>query len=67
MVLLFVSLTFGLNANLRKKIVTYSDFVYKELVVYAIASLHRNIPLMFDGYKPPEKKTNFRISRDRTI
>jgi hypothetical protein len=40
MVLLFVSLTFGPNANLRKKIVTYSNFVYKELVVYAIASLH---------------------------
>jgi DNA topoisomerase-2 len=39
--------------------VTYSDFVYKELVVYAIASLHRNIPSMFDGFKPSERKIIF--------
>mmetsp|Transcript_94572 Transcript_94572/g.149536 ORF Transcript_94572/g.149536 Transcript_94572/m.149536 type:complete len:1243 (-) Transcript_94572:166-3894(-) len=39
--------------------VSYTDFIDKELVLFAKANVHRSIPSMVDGLKPSQRKVLF--------
>ncbi|KAH7306210.1 hypothetical protein KP509_22G002000 [Ceratopteris richardii] len=41
------------------KIIKYSDFVNKELILFSMADLSRSIPSMVDGLKPGQRKILF--------
>ncbi|XP_047341634.1 DNA topoisomerase 2 [Impatiens glandulifera] len=42
-----------------EKLITYSDFVNKELILFSMADLQRSIPSMVDGLKPGQRKILF--------
>jgi DNA topoisomerase-2 len=44
------------QVDFKNKILTYKDFVNKELVHFSIASLARAIPHIMDGLKPGQRK-----------
>ena len=41
------------------KLIKYSDFVNKELILFSMADLQRSIPSMVDGLKPSQRKLLF--------
>ena len=41
------------------KVIKYSDFVNKELILFSMADLSRSIPSMVDGLKPGQRKILF--------
>ncbi|WOK99049.1 DNA topoisomerase 2-like [Canna indica] len=43
----------------REKLIKYSDFVNKELILFSRADLQRSIPSMVDGLKPGQRKILF--------
>ncbi|XP_024174407.1 DNA topoisomerase 2 [Rosa chinensis] len=54
------SLQSGMHLDHEEKLVTYSDFVDKELIPFSmLAVLQRSIPSMVDGLKPHQRKVLF--------
>ncbi|GMP75278.1 hypothetical protein CsSME_00032429 [Camellia sinensis var. sinensis] len=47
----------GTYLDQKEKVIKYSDFVNKELILFSMADLQRSIPSMVDGLKP-EKSTS---------
>ncbi|URE07085.1 hypothetical protein MUK42_20585 [Musa troglodytarum] len=43
----------------REKLIKYSDFINKELILFSRADLQRSIPSMVDGLKPGQRKILF--------
>ncbi|KAF6175186.1 hypothetical protein GIB67_022867 [Kingdonia uniflora] len=43
----------------KEKLIKYSDFVNKELILFSMADLQRSIPSMVDGLKPERRKILF--------
>ncbi|KAL3815095.1 hypothetical protein ACJIZ3_016363 [Penstemon smallii] len=46
----------GTYLDQSEKLVKYSDFVHKELILFSRADLQRSIPSMVDGLKPGQRK-----------
>lgn len=49
----------GTHLDQKQKLIKYSDFVHKELVLFSLADLQRSIPSMIDGLKPGQRKILF--------
>ncbi|KAE8670742.1 DNA topoisomerase 2 [Hibiscus syriacus] len=49
----------GTHLDHNEKLVNYSDFINKELILFSIADLQRSIPSMVDGLKPGQRKILF--------
>ncbi|KAK6933820.1 DNA topoisomerase, type IIA, domain A [Dillenia turbinata] len=49
----------GTFLDQREKLIKYSDFVNKELILFSMADLQRSIPSMVDGLKPGQRKILF--------
>ncbi|KAF6177130.1 hypothetical protein GIB67_005118 [Kingdonia uniflora] len=47
------------HLNQEEKLIKYSDFVNKELILFSMADLQRSIPSMVDGLKPEQRKIIF--------
>ncbi|KAG6654498.1 DNA topoisomerase 2-like isoform X1 [Carya illinoinensis] len=49
----------GTHLDQTAKLIKYSDFVNKELILFSMADLQRSIPSMVDGLKPGQRKILF--------
>ncbi|KAJ8748764.1 hypothetical protein K2173_011319 [Erythroxylum novogranatense] len=49
----------GTYLDSREKVIKYSDFINKELILFSMADLQRSIPSMVDGFKPGQRKILF--------
>ncbi|XP_020577441.1 DNA topoisomerase 2 [Phalaenopsis equestris] len=49
----------GTHLDQNEKLISYSDFVNKELILFSMADLQRSIPSMVDGLKPGQRKILF--------
>jgi DNA topoisomerase-2 len=49
----------GTHLDQEAKLIKYSDFVNKELILFSMADLQRSIPSMVDGLKPGQRKILF--------
>eukprot|EP01018_Ginkgo_biloba_P032588 Gb_11673 [translate_table: standard] len=49
----------GTFLDQSEKLIKYSDFVNKELILFSMADLQRSIPSMVDGLKPGQRKILF--------
>ncbi|KAL5543375.1 hypothetical protein UlMin_007159 [Ulmus minor] len=49
----------GTHLDQKQKLIKYSDFVHKELILFSLADLQRSIPSMVDGLKPGQRKILF--------
>ncbi|KAG6761071.1 hypothetical protein POTOM_034263 [Populus tomentosa] len=49
----------GTHLDHNQKIIKYSDFINKELILFSMADLQRSIPSMVDGLKPGQRKILF--------
>ncbi|KAH0448872.1 hypothetical protein IEQ34_022672 [Dendrobium chrysotoxum] len=49
----------GTYLDQNEKLISYSDFVNKELILFSMADLQRSIPSMADGLKPGQRKILF--------
>ncbi|KAB5541016.1 hypothetical protein DKX38_013990 [Salix brachista] len=49
----------GTYLDHNQKIIKYSDFINKELILFSMADLQRSIPSMVDGLKPGQRKILF--------
>ncbi|GMI87135.1 topoisomerase II [Hibiscus trionum] len=49
----------GTHLDHKEKLINYSDFINKELILFSIADLQRSIPSMVDGLKPGQRKILF--------
>ncbi|KAK8945392.1 DNA topoisomerase 2 [Platanthera guangdongensis] len=49
----------GTYLDHKEKLISYSDFVNKELILFSMADLQRSIPSMVDGLKPGQRKILF--------
>ncbi|KAG5531847.1 hypothetical protein RHGRI_026452 [Rhododendron griersonianum] len=49
----------GTYLDQKEKLIKYSDFVNKELILFSMADLQRSIPSMVDGLKPEQRKILF--------
>ncbi|KAK7826207.1 dna topoisomerase 2 [Quercus suber] len=49
----------GTHLDQTGKLIKYSDFVNKELILFSMADLQRSIPSMVDGLKPGQRKILF--------
>ncbi|XP_059649125.1 DNA topoisomerase 2 [Cornus florida] len=49
----------GTYLDQQEKLIKYSDFVNKELILFSMADLQRSIPSMVDGLKPGQRKILF--------
>ncbi|CAM8927292.1 unnamed protein product [Rhodiola kirilowii] len=49
----------GTFLDQTEKLVRYTDFVNKELILFSLADLQRSIPSMVDGLKPGQRKILF--------
>jgi DNA gyrase/topoisomerase IV, subunit A/C-terminal associated domain of TOPRIM len=49
----------GTYLDQSEKLIKYSDFVNKELILFSMADLQRSIPSMVDGLKPGQRKILF--------
>ncbi|XP_059462496.1 DNA topoisomerase 2 isoform X2 [Corylus avellana] len=49
----------GTHLDQEAKLIKYSDFVNKELILFSMADLQRSIPSMVDGLKPGQRKIIF--------
>ncbi|KAL4291801.1 hypothetical protein GQ457_14G024050 [Hibiscus cannabinus] len=49
----------GTHLDHNEKLINYTDFINKELILFSIADLQRSIPSMVDGLKPGQRKILF--------
>ncbi|XP_050209559.1 DNA topoisomerase 2 [Mercurialis annua] len=49
----------GTHLDQTNKLIKYSDFINKELILFSVADLQRSIPSMVDGLKPAQRKILF--------
>ncbi|XP_022152632.1 DNA topoisomerase 2 isoform X2 [Momordica charantia] len=49
----------GTHLDQTEKLIKYSDFVNKELILFSMADLQRSIPSVVDGLKPGQRKILF--------
>eukprot|EP00257_Ricinus_communis_P025444 XP_025012858.1 DNA topoisomerase 2 [Ricinus communis] len=49
----------GTHLEQKNKLIKYSDFINKELILFSVADLQRSIPSMVDGLKPAQRKILF--------
>ncbi|KAF8398402.1 hypothetical protein HHK36_017329 [Tetracentron sinense] len=49
----------GTYLDQKEKLIKYTDFVNKELILFSMADLQRSIPSMVDGLKPGQRKILF--------
>ncbi|CAN1342380.1 DNA topoisomerase 2 [Linum perenne] len=49
----------GTHLDQTAKLIKYSDFINKELILFSVADLQRSIPSMVDGLKPGQRKILF--------
>ncbi|WCJ39367.1 DNA topoisomerase 2 [Euphorbia peplus] len=49
----------GTHLDQTMKLIKYSDFINKELILFSVADLQRSIPCMVDGLKPSQRKILF--------
>lgn len=49
----------GTHLDHNEKLINYSDFINKELILFSMADLQRSIPSMVDGLKPGQRKILF--------
>ncbi|KAG5253909.1 DNA topoisomerase [Salix suchowensis] len=49
----------GTHLDQNQKLIKYSDFINKELILFSMADLQRSIPSMVDGLKPGQRKILF--------
>ncbi|KAG5564885.1 hypothetical protein RHGRI_000924 [Rhododendron griersonianum] len=49
----------GTYLDQKEKLIKYSDFVNKELILFSMADLQQSIPSMVDGLKPGQRKILF--------
>lgn len=49
----------GTHLDQADKLIKYSDFINKELILFSVADLQRSIPSMVDGLKPGQRKILF--------
>ncbi|KAI4363914.1 hypothetical protein MLD38_020075 [Melastoma candidum] len=49
----------GTYLDQKEKLIKYSDFVNKELILFSMADLQRSIPSVVDGLKPGQRKILF--------
>ncbi|CAK7330893.1 unnamed protein product [Dovyalis caffra] len=49
----------GTHLDQKQKLIKYSDFINKELILFSMADLQRSIPSMVDGLKPGQRKILF--------
>ncbi|GLT73663.1 hypothetical protein SLA2020_455040 [Shorea laevis] len=49
----------GTHLDHNEKLIKYSDFINKELILFSMADLQRSIPSMVDGLKPGQRKILF--------
>ncbi|PPR98423.1 hypothetical protein GOBAR_AA22235 [Gossypium barbadense] len=49
----------GTHLDHNDKLINYSDFINKELILFSMADLQRSIPSMVDGLKPGQRKILF--------
>ncbi|XP_068647207.1 DNA topoisomerase 2-like [Aristolochia californica] len=49
----------GTHLDQKEKLIKYSEFVNKELILFSMADLQRSIPSMVDGLKPGQRKILF--------
>ncbi|KAM7265027.1 hypothetical protein ACFE04_002710 [Oxalis oulophora] len=49
----------GTHLNQDLKLITYREFINKELILFSMADLQRSIPSMVDGMKPGQRKILF--------
>jgi DNA topoisomerase II len=47
------------GVDFRKKSLTFSEFIHKELILYSVADCERSIPSVIDGLKPSQRKILF--------
>ncbi|XP_002972906.2 DNA topoisomerase 2 isoform X2 [Selaginella moellendorffii] len=49
----------GTFLDQTQRVITYSDFINKELILFSLADLARSVPSMVDGLKPGQRKILF--------
>ncbi|EOY18139.1 Topoisomerase II isoform 3 [Theobroma cacao] len=49
----------GTHLDQSQKLIKYSEFINKELILFSMADLQRSIPSMIDGLKPGQRKILF--------
>ncbi|XP_057989505.1 DNA topoisomerase 2 [Hevea brasiliensis] len=49
----------GTHLDQKMKLIKYSDFINKELILFSVADVQRSIPSMIDGLKPAQRKILF--------
>ncbi|KAJ4833336.1 DNA topoisomerase 2 [Turnera subulata] len=49
----------GTHLDHNERLIKYSDFINKELILFSMADLQRSIPSMLDGLKPGQRKILF--------
>ncbi|KAF2293580.1 hypothetical protein GH714_002987 [Hevea brasiliensis] len=49
----------GTHLDQKMKLIKYSDFINKELILFSMADVQRSIPSMIDGLKPAQRKILF--------
>ncbi|XWS74968.1 hypothetical protein CRYUN_Cryun01aG0044300 [Craigia yunnanensis] len=49
----------GTHLDHNQKLIKYTDFINKELILFSMADLQRSIPSMVDGLKPGQRKILF--------
>ncbi|KDP43495.1 hypothetical protein JCGZ_16782 [Jatropha curcas] len=49
----------GTHLDQKPKLIKYSEFINKELILFSVADLQRSIPSMIDGLKPTQRKILF--------
>ncbi|XVE99509.1 hypothetical protein REPUB_Repub03eG0205100 [Reevesia pubescens] len=49
----------GTHLDQNQKLINYSHFINKELILFSMADLQRSIPSMVDGLKPGQRKILF--------
>ena len=59
----FFELQPGTHLDHKQKLINYSDFINKELILFSMADLQRSIPSMVDGLKPGQRKIISVLSR----
>ena len=59
LILHLLNVQHGTHLDQTGKLIKYSDFVNKELILFSMVDLQRSIPSMVDGLKPGQRKILF--------
>eukprot|EP00941_MAST-03F_sp_MAST-3F-sp1_P004088 g4088.t1 len=60
-----ISLDGNMNENVKKRTITYSDFVNTDLIQFSHADVLRSIPSIVDGLKPSQRKVLYACFKRR--